>query len=117
MVSGGLTCISGVLVDGEIRPLSLTILAHRVAAGFCETESKLTGAPLSSPKLDSWCRVSQTRPGAAQVLEGRMEMPIPNGENCKATSQRCAYQERSRIEDTFAISTNNTNIWLVPIYL
>lgn len=50
MVSGGLTCISGVLVDGEIRPLSLTILAHRVAAGFCETESKHTGAPEVQPR-------------------------------------------------------------------
>ena len=75
------------------------------------------GLQKSSPELDSWHRISQTRPRAAQVLEGRMEMPIPNGKNCKAVSQGCAYQERSRIEDTFAISTNNTNICLVPIYL
>ena len=71
----------------------------------------------SSPELDSWHCVSQTRPRAAQILEVGMEMPVPDGKNCKATSQGCAYQERSRIEDTFAISTSNTSICLVPIYL
>lgn len=79
MVSGGLTCISGGLVDGEIRPLSLTILAQGVAAGFCETESKHTGAP--EVQAQNWTPLVPHFPNQA---EGS---PDSRGEDVDANSQ------------------------------
>lgn len=79
MVSAGLTCISGGLVDGEIRPLSLTILAHGVAAGFCETDSKHTGAP--EVQAQNWTPLAQCFPNQAKGS------PDSRGEDVDANSQ------------------------------
>ena len=79
MVSAGLTCISGGLVDGEIRPLSLTILAHGVAAGFFETENKHMGAP--EVQAQNWTPLAQCFPNQAKGS------PDSRGEDVDANSQ------------------------------